>query len=171
MDFREHFQTTGGALKNWFIAQLQDAAAVALLWLLGLIILHVPLWFVWAPLAFVLQFIPHFGPVLTMVGPVLAALLSGGWERMLYVLILYAVVVVVDGLLFQPYIMRRTAKVPVWASVLVPLVMAFTLGFWGVLLAPPLLAVYFAYRNRSKTAVAPPNSQASAPNPQHRGML
>jgi predicted PurR-regulated permease PerM len=58
----------------------------------------------------------------------------------------------VDGLVFQPMIMRRTAKVPIWASVIVPLVMAFTLGFWGVLLAPPLLAVFYAYWNRRKAA-------------------
>lgn len=171
MDFRTHARTTGGALKSWFFAQLQDAAAVALLWLIGLLILRVPLWYVWAPLAFVLQFIPHFGPVLTLVGPALAGLFSGGWERMVYVLILYAVVVAADGFVFQPYIMRRTAKVPVWASILVPLVMAFTLGFWGVLLAPPLLAVYYAYRNRGKGAPNVADARPEAPNPQHRHMV
>lgn len=152
MNVSDHFRITGGALKNWFIAQLQDALAVVALWLIGMFIIRVPLWFVWAPLAFVFQFIPHFGPVLTLVGPAISALISGGFEKMLFVLILYAVVVVVDGLVFQPIIMRRTAKVPVWASVIVPLVMAFTLGFWGVLLAPPLLAVFYAYWNRRKAA-------------------
>jgi predicted PurR-regulated permease PerM len=171
VDFLTHARTTGGALKSWFIAQLQDAAAVALLWLIGLLILRVPLWYVWAPLAFVLQFIPHFGPVLTLVGPALAGLISGGWMRMVYVLILYAVVVAADGFLFQPYIMRRTAKVPVWASILVPLVMAFTLGFWGVLLAPPLLAVLFAYLNRHKSASAVRQAQPPTPNPSNRSMV
>ncbi len=156
MEYSEHFRVTGGALKNWFIAQLQDALAVAALWLIGMFIIRVPLWYVWAPLAFVFQFIPHFGPVLTLIGPALAAGIAGGFERMLFVVILYAIVVVVDGLLFQPMIMRRTAKVPVWASVLVPLAMAFTpLGFWGVLLAPPLLAVVYAYRARHKARNRP----------------
>jgi len=171
VDYRDHFRTSGGALRNWFFAQLQDAAAVALLWLVGLIVLHVPLWYVWVPLAFFLQFVPHLGPVLTMVGPVLAGLFSGGWERMLYVLILYAIVVVVDGLVFQPYIMRRTAKVPIWASILVPIVAAFTLGFWGVLLAPPILAVIYAYRNRYRKPPATASPTVRGPNPQHRGML
>lgn len=158
MDYHDHLRITGSALKNWFIAQLQDAAAVALLWLIGLAVLHVPLWYIWAPLAFAFQFIPHFGPVLSMIGPALAALLSGGLQRMLYVLILYAVVVVVDGLLLQPAIMRRTAKVPIWASVIVPIVMAFTLSFWGVLLAPPLLAVFYAYRRHQKQVHGPQTS-------------
>lgn len=152
VEYREHLRTTGHALKNWLIAQTQDALAVGLLWLVGLLIIRVPLAPLWAILAVLLQFIPHFGPVLTMVGPALAALFSGGWERMVYVLILYAVVVVVDGFVFQPYIMKRTARVPVWASIVVPLVMAFTLGFWGVLLAPPLLAIFYAFKNRRKGA-------------------
>lgn len=150
MEYRDHLRTTGHALKSWFIAQLQDALAVGALWLVGLLIIRVPLAPLWAVLAVLLQFVPHFGPVLTMVGPALAALINGGWERMVYVLILYAVVVVMDGFVFQPYIMKRTAKVPVWASIIVPLVMAFTLGFWGVLLAPPILAIVYAFKNKRK---------------------
>lgn len=160
MEYRDHLRTTGHALKSWFIAQTQDALAVGALWLAGLLIIRVPFALLWAILAVLLQFIPHFGPVLTMVGPTLAALLTGGWERMVYVLILYAVVVVVDGFVFQPYIMKRTARVPVWASIVVPLVMAFTMGFWGVLLAPPLLAIFYAFKRKREevqaTQVQPP---------------
>ena len=36
MDFGEHFRITGGALKNWFVAQFLDSLAVGLLWLIGL---------------------------------------------------------------------------------------------------------------------------------------
>ena len=39
--------------------------------------------------------------------------------------------------------MRRAAKVPVWASLVVPLVMGFFFQFWGVLLSAPLLAVFY----------------------------
>ena len=77
----------------------------------------------------------------------LAALLRWqDWEHPLYVLILYAVIVVVDGLLLQPYIMRRAAKVPMWASILVPIALGFAIPFWGFLIAPPLLAVVYAYK-------------------------
>jgi predicted PurR-regulated permease PerM len=64
------------------------------------------------------------------------------------VLILYAVIVVVDGLLLQPYIMRRVAKVPMWASILVPVILGFAIPFWGFVLAAPLLAVIYAYKTR-----------------------
>jgi predicted PurR-regulated permease PerM len=76
--------------------------------LLGLSILKVPWAPLWAALAAALQIVPHLGPVLSLVGPVLAALLRWqDWEHPLYVLTLYAVNVGVDGLLLQPYIMHR----------------------------------------------------------------
>jgi predicted PurR-regulated permease PerM len=149
MDPREHIRVTGFALKNWAVAQVQDSLAVALLWLVGLWILKVPGAPLWAGLAATLQIVPHLGPVLSLVGPVLAALLRWhDWEHPLFVLILYAVIVVVDGLLLQPYIMRRVAKVPVWASILVPVILGFAIPFWGFILAPPLLAVIYAYKAR-----------------------
>ena len=109
----------------------------------------------WAPLwalgAAILQFVPHLGPVLGLVGPALVATLKWrDWEHPLYVLLLYAGIVVVDGLLLQPYLMQRTARVPMWASILAPLALGLFLPFWGILLAPPLLAVIYAYRSRSE---------------------
>jgi predicted PurR-regulated permease PerM len=135
MDPDEHIRVTGSALKNWAVAQIEDSIAVALLWLIGLWILKVPWAPLWAVLAAALQIIPHLGPVLSLVGPVLAALSHWqDWEHPLCVLILYAVIVVVDGLLLQPYLMRRAAKVPMWASILAPLILGFAIPFWGFLL-------------------------------------
>lgn len=146
---KEHLQTTASALGHWAVAQMQDSLAVGLLWLLGLWMIHVPWAPLWALLAAVLQIIPHFGPILGLLGPVLSAALRwGDWQHPLYVLVLYAVIVVVDGFVLQPYIMRRVARVPVWLSILAPLVLGFVIPFWGVLLAPPLLAVVYAYKAR-----------------------
>jgi len=118
MNLRDHFQRTGRALKDWFIAQCQEALAVGILWMVGLFWIKAPLATLGAILAAALQFAPHFGPVLGMIGPTLAAAIKwGDWEHPLYVLMLYAGIVVVDGFLLQPYIMRRTAKVPLWASI------------------------------------------------------
>jgi predicted PurR-regulated permease PerM len=147
MNVGEHFRITSGALKNWLIAQLQDSIAVGLLWLIGLYLLKVPWAPLWALLAATLQVVPHLGPVLGVIGPVLAATFRwGDWEHPLYVLMLYAGIAVVDGFLLQPYIMKRVARVPIWASLLTPIVLGILIPFWGVLLAPPLLAVVYAYK-------------------------
>jgi len=151
VDVRDHLRTTGGALHSWLKAASYDALAVGLLWLLGLWILGVPGAPFWAVLGGLLQYVPHFGPVLALIGPAVAAVISGGGMRLLYVLILYAVIAVTDGLVFQPLIMKRTARVPVWASVLTPIVLGIFFSFWGVLLAAPLLAILFAYRERRRS--------------------
>ena len=149
MTAKDHLRTTTTALRRWAVAQVQDSLAVGVLWLVGLWIIHVPWAPLWAALAAVLQVVPHFGPMLGMLGPVLAATVSWrDWRHPLYVLILYVVIVVVDGLLLQPYLMRRVARVPIWASILCPIVLGFIIPFWGVLLAPPLLAVVYAFKAR-----------------------
>jgi predicted PurR-regulated permease PerM len=115
----EHIRLTTGALKNWFIAQCQDSLAVGILWFLGLHFIKVPLAPLWAIIAAILQFVPHLGPVLELVGPVLAAAISKhDWQHPFYVLLMYAGIALVDGLLLQPYLMKRTVKVPMWASIL-----------------------------------------------------
>jgi predicted PurR-regulated permease PerM len=153
----EHLRLTGTALKRWFIAQLKDSAAVAVLWLIALLILQVPLAPMWAALAFFLQFIPNVGAPLTMVGPMvelsIEGLFGGDWMKLVYLLIVYAVIAAIDGFFLQPYIMKRTAKVPVWASIVTPIVMGILLGFWGVLLSAPLLAVVYAYKRRHQPQV------------------
>ena len=161
MDFRQHAVLTGTALQRWFVAQLQDSAAVGCLWLIGLLIIRVPWAPLWAVLAAMLQFIPHFGPAIALCGPAVAAVVSGGFDRLLYVFILYAVVAVTDGLVLQPYLMKRTAKVPIWASIFAPIVLGLIFSFWGVLLAPPLLAVIYAYRakRRPEVEILPPEKQ------------
>ena len=152
----EHLRITGGALKNWVIAQMQDSAIVGVLWFAGLSIIGVRWALLWALLAACLQFIPQIGAALGAMGPVVTAWIQfRDWEHALYVLILYAVIVVVDGLLLQPYIMRRTVKVPMWASILAPIVLGIFIPFWGVLLAPPILAVLYAYKAR-RVAGTPP---------------
>ncbi len=165
MQIHPHLRTTGSALKNWFIAMAQDAAAVGLLWLIGLEILRVPLAPFWAFLGGAFQFIPGVGAILALLGPAFSLFVKDPENLMplLYLLILYAVIAVVDGLILQPYFMKRTAKVPLWASILVPLVCAFVLPFWGLLLAPPVLAVIYAFRAKNRQAVA------GSPQPDRQG--
>ncbi|HEX5244671.1 MAG TPA: AI-2E family transporter [Tepidisphaeraceae bacterium] len=156
MDLNSHVRTTGSALKNWFIATLQDALLVGLMWFIGLLILHVPWAWLWAIVGGLCQFIPNFGPLIAVIGPALATLFasqSDALMHLLYVFILYAIIAVIDGLVLQPYLMKRSNRVPIWASILAPIVLGFVIPFWGVLLAPPLLAVIYAHKRRVNTKV------------------
>ena len=149
MEFRDHVRKTGSALRGWFVATLQDATAVGAMWLVGLLILHVPLALFWAIIGGLCQFIPNFGPLIAVIGPALSTLFasdSDAFMHLMYVFILYAIIAVVDGLVLQPYLMKRNNKVPIWASIVVPIALGIVIPFWGVLLAPPLLAIVYAYR-------------------------
>jgi predicted PurR-regulated permease PerM len=162
LNFANHVRFAGAALKAWLRAQLQDSLAVGVLWWIGLHFIKVPLAPLWAALAAVLQVIPHIGPAVGLIGPVLAASLTWrDWRHPLWVFALYAGIALVDGFLLQPYIMERTARVPMWASILAPVVLGYLIPFWGVLLAPPLLAVGFAYRARKGARTPPPEPPLS----------
>src|SRR3954465_2650827 len=163
-----HARTTGSALKNWFVAQCYDALAVAAMWLIGLLIIRVPFAPLWALLGGAFQFVPQLGAVLGLAGPALALFFGNidhlRWEPFLELLILYALIVVIDGLWLQPYIMRRTVKVPIWASILAPIVLGIIIPLWGVFLPPPLFAVLYTSRRKNQRALEE-STQTQPANP------
>jgi predicted PurR-regulated permease PerM len=157
-----HLKIAGGAVWGWLVAQVLDSLAVGALWFAGLLLVKMswPLALLWAVVGAVCQFIPHLGPVLGLIGPGItaAAKVTSHWEhaeQLVYVLILYVVITIVDGLILQPYFMRRQTKVPMWVSVLMPIVLGFVVPLWGVLLAPPLLAIVYAYKARREKNAGP----------------
>ena len=140
-------RTVGTALVNWWRAATLEALCVGALWWVGLAFLHVPIAPVWALLAAFSSFIPHLGGVISVIGPVLAVSFSGhDYYRLGLVLGLYAAIIILDQLLIQPLLLKRTTRVPVWLSILAPIALGVLIPFWGVLLAPPVLAVVFAFR-------------------------
>ena len=140
-------RTAGTALVNWWRAATLEGLCVGILWWIGLALIHVPLAPLWAMIAALAAFIPHFGGVISVIGPVLAVAVSGhDYMRLALVLGLYAIIVVLDQLLIQPYLLKKTTRVPIWVSILAPIVLGIIIPFWGVLLAPPLLAVVYAFR-------------------------
>ncbi len=125
------------------------------MWLVGLWIIGVPLAPFWALLGGAFQFVPNFGPILSLIGPALALLLSDAdWMKFIYLLILYGIIAVTDGLFLQPYLYKRQAKIPIWASIVAPIVLGIIFPFWGVLLAPPALAIIYAFRAKFRAELA-----------------
>ncbi len=139
--------TAGTAIVQWWRAATLEGLCVGALWWVGLALLHVPLAPLWAMIAALAAFIPHFGGAISVIGPVFAVFVSGhDYYRLGLVLGLYAVIVILDQLLIQPLLLKKTTRVPVWASILAPILLGIIIPFWGVLLAPPLLAVFYAFR-------------------------
>jgi predicted PurR-regulated permease PerM len=142
-----HVRTAGKALFNWWRAVTIQGLCVGVLWLIGLLLLRVPLAPVWALIAAVMTLIPNFGGIISLLGPAFTILVSQpSMYRLCMLLGMYAAIVVIDQLGLQPLIMKRVTRVPIWASILVPIVLGIVIPFWGILLAPPLLAVVYAFR-------------------------
>ena len=143
-------RTAGGALLGWWRATTLDALIVGVLWFVGLEILRVPWAPMWALVGALCQFIPSFGGMIALIGPVLSVAFSvqtgEDWYRLGYVLGLYAVIVVLDGAVINPYLLHRSTRVPWWAALLGPILLGMLIPPWGVLIAPPLLAIVFAFR-------------------------
>jgi predicted PurR-regulated permease PerM len=150
MNLEDHLRRIGEALWGWFVARTWDSLVVGAAWWVGLRLLHVPLAPLWAVLAALLQFVPHIGPAMALVGPAVAAAISGGEDRFFLVLAVYAGITLLNGLVIEPLFFKRVAHIPVWASLVVPVVLGLAFSFWGVILAAPLLAIYFSYRPRPR---------------------
>lgn len=153
---KTHLQVAGGALMGWWRATTLDALIVGLMWFIGLYLIHVPWAPCWAIVGAVCQFVPGIGTALSVCGPAIAAFFASvdtGLDKLWWTLGLYAVIAIVDGLLVQPLLLKRTTLVPWWAALLGPIAGGIVLPPWGALLAPPLLAVVFALRrSRNHTA-------------------
>jgi predicted PurR-regulated permease PerM len=140
-------KTAGTALMGWWRATTLDALIVGAIWFVGLELIHVPLAPAWAFFGALLQFIPTYGGMIALIGPVLSVALSGHDEwRLGLVLGLYGLIAVLEGLVIGPYVLHRTTRVPWWAAFFGPIVLGIVIPFWGVLIAPPLLAIVFAFR-------------------------
>jgi predicted PurR-regulated permease PerM len=142
-----HLKTASIALLHWWRAVTIEGLCVGVLWLIGLLLLQVPLAPVWALIAALMTLVPNFGGVVSLLGPAFSILVSQpSMYRLCILLGMYAVIVIIDQLLLQPLIMKRVTRVPIWASILAPIVLGIIIPFWGILLAPPLLAIVYAFR-------------------------
>ena len=151
--FYDPVKTAGTALIGWWRPATIDALIVGAIWFVGLELIHVPFAPGWALFGAVLQFIPTYGGMIALVGPVLSVAFSGHDEwRLGLVLGHYGLIAVLEGLVIGPYILHRTTRVPWWAAFFGPIVLGIIIPFWGVLIAPPLLAVVFAFVKREPGA-------------------
>ncbi len=110
-----------------------------MLWALG-----VPGAFVWGVLAFVTNFIPNIGFVIGIVPPALIALLEGGPDLMLAVIVLYSLVNVVIQSFIQPRYVGDAVGLSTSLTFLSLVFWTWVLGPLGALLAVPMTLLFRA---------------------------
>ena len=93
---------------------------------------------VWAVLAFVMNFVPNVGIILSVVPPVILTLLELGWQRAVVVLAGFLVLNFLVDNLIKPRFMQSGLDVPPLLGLLSLVVWTYLLGPIGALLALPL---------------------------------
>jgi predicted PurR-regulated permease PerM len=128
------------SLVGWIKGTLIAMAVIAVVSFIGLSLLGVPLPLINAALAGLLEFIPNVGPTLSIVPPVLLALLNAPWKAVA-VIVLYIGIQQFESLVLVPWIMKQEVDLLPVFTILAVVVFASLFGFLGLFLAIPLLIV------------------------------
>lgn len=134
-------------LSNWLKGQLFGFAFIAVLTGLGLWAIGMPLILTLALIAGLLNFIPNFGPLIALVPAVLLALMQGTTTAIM-VVCLYTGIQIVQSAVTQPLIQQKMVSIPPALIVFGQVAMGLLAGFWGVLLATPVVAIIMTIVNR-----------------------
>ena len=138
-------RTLGGYIRGQLILGLVVAVIVTA----GLLLLGVQFAFVLGMIAGLTELIPIIGPWIGGAAGVLVTLATAP-EKVLWVILLYLVVQLLENTLLVPRIQGNALKLHPVAIILLIVVASHYFGLWGVILGPPLAAmgkdvvVYFA---------------------------
>jgi len=108
-----------------------------LVWMVMLVV-GTDLALVWAVLAFIMNFVPNVGIILSVIPPVILTLLELGWQRAVVILAAFLVLNFVVDNVVKPRMMQRGLDVPPIMALLSLMIWAYLLGPIGTLLAVPL---------------------------------
>jgi predicted PurR-regulated permease PerM len=130
----------GFTLTKWLKGQIFSMVIVAILKGIALTILDIPMAFALALIAGLLNFIPNFGPLLSMFPAILIAL-TIGINKAIVVTIVYLVIQIIDGNVITPAIQQKLIKMPAAIIIIAQLFIGLFSGVWGLILATPLVAI------------------------------
>lgn len=131
----------GKIMRYWLVGRVAEMTVIGVLTGVGLLLVGAPLALILAVIAGLFSFIPFLGPLMSAVPAILVGLTEGP-KVALGVVIVFAVVQFVESNLITPFIERRAVSMPPAFVVAGQFLMAVLLGFYGVLLATPLIVLF-----------------------------
>lgn len=128
------------SLGSWIVGALISMSVIAVLSTVGLSIIGVKAALANGVLAGLLNFIPNLGPAFSVVPPMAIALLDSPVKALL-VLGLYIAIQQFESNFLTPYVMSQQVNLLPAVTLLAQVFFATIFGFWGLLLALPLVVV------------------------------
>ncbi|MDF2703342.1 MAG: putative permease [Rubrobacteraceae bacterium] len=138
-EVREILADIYGTVQRWFVGQLGSMLVIGVLSTVALYLIGVPFALLLGIFSGLVAFIPFVGPLISVIPPVLLALIGTPVDA-LWVVLAYAVIQTIESYLLQPLIMSRAVSLHPAVVMFALLIMGTLFGFVGVLLAVPLVA-------------------------------
>ena len=127
-------------LKNWIKGQIFGFLFIAVFTGIGLWVLGMPLVLTLALIAGLLNLIPNFGPIIALLPAALLAL-TMGTSTVIIVICMYTGIQIIQSAVTQPLIQQKMISIPPALIIIGQVGMGTLGGFWGVLLAMPVVAI------------------------------
>lgn len=127
-------------VQRWFIGQLAAMTFIAVFWAISLSVIGVPFALLLGIFSGLVSFIPYVGATISVVLPLLLALLSDPFTAV-YVILAFVVIQQIEGNILQPVLMSRAVDLHPALVVFAILTMGTLFGIVGVFVAVPLVAV------------------------------
>ena len=128
------------ALGNWFGGIVINSLFVSTLSCIGLLLLEIDLVLAHALLAGVLNFIPNIGPTMSVVFPIMIALLDAPW-KIIAVGILYIIIQNLESYWLSPIVMAKQVSLLPAVTLASQIFFTTFFGILGLILALPLTVV------------------------------
>jgi predicted PurR-regulated permease PerM len=136
---REVLQALYQTEQRWFLGQLAAMTFIAVFWAISLSLIGVPFALLIGIFSGLISFIPYVGALISVVVPVLLALISDPFSAV-WVIVAFIIIQQIEGNLLQPIVMSRAVDLHPALVVFAILVMGTLFGIVGVFLAVPLVA-------------------------------
>jgi predicted PurR-regulated permease PerM len=132
---REMYET----VQRWFVGQLASMLLIGVLSTMALYLIGVPFALLLGIFSGLISFIPFVGPLISVIPPLLLALIGTPIDA-LWVVLAYAAIQTIESYLIQPLIMSRAVSLHPAVVMFALLIMGTLFGFVGILIAVPLVA-------------------------------
>jgi predicted PurR-regulated permease PerM len=136
---REVLEAMYQTVQRWFLGQLTAMTFIAVFWAISLSIIGVPFALLIGIFSGLVSFIPYLGATISVVIPILLALISDPFT-VIWVVLAFIIIQQIEGNLLQPIVMSRAVDLHPALVVFAILIMGTLFGLIGVFLAVPLVA-------------------------------
>lgn len=129
----------GSTLAHWLIGRFFAMAFVGIFVALGLWLMGIHLALTLSIIAGLLDFIPYLGPIVAVLPALLLGLLESP-AKVFYIILLYGVVLFIEGYVLTPLVQQREVSLPPVFTLISQILMGLFFGILGLILATPLAA-------------------------------